>query len=488
MIQKEFIRSELRYRYPNLTDSILSPDQPVGRPLLFESGERRFGAHIIIAKSEELDTIKSENSRDALFLCIGSPSENARLAFDICVLPEQEHPGVILNFIQRLFDRLDDWTQSLRQAAETEDGVEQLLSRASGMLQNPVLLLDERGHVIAQSDQAEASLFTDRIPQELLLGDGGDNAVIHKIGGHDSPDAIYTKISFGSSYCLLACVASERQLYASDEIVFDSLVGFLRLMLSERRLRLSFKQIDPAREAAVRAFLTLFTRDAPEQEAMGTLRTLGWGEGEGYAILAIEPNNGDLRAAQADAICEKLNSSIHDSVAFTMLPFVVAVVRSALLESAALLNTLHAIARENALSFGVCESFAGFAFFPQRMEQAKRALNRSIDFGGVACYSDLFEQELIQNKTANFPPELVARRSVLALAAYDREHETNYRKTTELYLKNRFNAVKTASELFIHRSTFLYRLERIREQFGLDLDDPNLSMLHLLYSLRAVSD
>ena len=39
----------------------------------------------------------------------------------------------MLNFVQRLFDRLDDWTQSLRQAAETGEGVEELLSRASAI-------------------------------------------------------------------------------------------------------------------------------------------------------------------------------------------------------------------------------------------------------------------------------------------------------------------------------------------------------------------
>ena len=74
--------------------------------------------------------------------------------------------------------------------------------------------------------------------------------------------------------------------------------------------------------------------------------------------------------------------------------------------------------------------------------------------------------------------------SVLALARYDRAHATNYLETAEAYVNNRFNAVKTAGELFIHRSTFLYRLERIKSQFGLDLDDRKHSMLHLLLSLK----
>ena len=87
-----------------------------------------------------------------------------------------------------------------------------------------------------------------------------------------------------------------------------------------------------------------------------------------------------------------------------------------------------------------------------------------------------------------FPKELVCLRSIRAIAQYDRAHEASYVKTAECYVKNRFNAVKTAGELYIHRSTFLYRLERMREQFGLDLDDPNLSLLHLIYSIKAVQN
>ena len=31
-------------------------------------------------------------------------------------------------------------------------------------------------------------------------------------------------------------------------------------------------------------------------------------------------------------------------------------------------------------------------------------------------------------------------------------------------------------------------IERLREQFGLDLDDPTLSLLHMIYSIKAVQD
>ena len=55
--------------------------------------------------------------------------------------------------------------------------------------------------------------------------------------------------------------------------------------------------------------------------------------------------------------------------------------------------------------------------------------------------------------------------------------------TLKVYLRNNMNAVKTAKELFIHRSTMVYRLERIEELTGIDYKDP-YKILHLLISLE----
>ncbi|WP_415536495.1 helix-turn-helix domain-containing protein [Dehalobacter sp. 4CP] len=53
----------------------------------------------------------------------------------------------------------------------------------------------------------------------------------------------------------------------------------------------------------------------------------------------------------------------------------------------------------------------------------------------------------------------------------------------ETYLQCERNYVKTAEKLFIHRNYLLYRIERISELTGLDLDSPDIR-LHILMSYR----
>lgn len=59
-----------------------------------------------------------------------------------------------------------------------------------------------------------------------------------------------------------------------------------------------------------------------------------------------------------------------------------------------------------------------------------------------------------------------------ALAEHDRKKETQYCETLYLYLIYSRSLKKTCDALFTHRNTVLYRIERIRDDFLIPLDDP----------------
>lgn len=484
MIQKEFIRSELRYRYANLDEHIRAPQQAVGRPLLFERGERKFGARIIVCDAAELNLLKSVSQPEPLFLCIGRPNEKALDTFDLCVLPEYEQKGAVLNFIQRLFDRLDDWTQSLRQAAETGVEIEELLTRASDMLQNPIALLDERGHILAQSERVEAEVLASLASKTAVESDQKGTGFVRKLGDASAPSALFTRYAIGDSGYTLLCAAADRPLYASDEIVFESLSGYLKLMLSQRTMLLGADRAHRENEAVAGLLRELLSQDQPEQATLEQLAHLGWSDADEYAVLALEPEDGNLRAARADAICDELERALEDSCAFTASSVIVAVVRTSCLKEDDLVDRLRGVAGAEKLRIGICEALEGLVFFSQRLALAKRALNRAADSGGVARFFNEIEAEIVSGSLAEVPGELASLRAVRAIARFDLQHKTCYLETMEQYVKHHFNAVKTAGALFIHRSTFLYRLERIKTQFGLDLDDEDQSILHLMLSIR----
>jgi hypothetical protein len=59
--------------------------------------------------------------------------------------------------------------------------------------------------------------------------------------------------------------------------------------------------------------------------------------------------------------------------------------------------------------------------------------------------------------------------TIAPLSAYDDQYETDLVKTIEAYLENDGNVTPTADQLFTHRHTVRYRLERVRELCGHDI-------------------
>lgn len=72
------------------------------------------------------------------------------------------------------------------------------------------------------------------------------------------------------------------------------------------------------------------------------------------------------------------------------------------------------------------------------------------------------------------------------LVRYDRQHGTDLVGTLAVFLRENGNAVQAARRLTVHRNTLNYRLQRIAEISGLDLDqaDERL-MLHLAVCVHA---
>ena len=58
------------------------------------------------------------------------------------------------------------------------------------------------------------------------------------------------------------------------------------------------------------------------------------------------------------------------------------------------------------------------------------------------------------------------------LEAYDKEHDAGLLHTLRIFLEENCSYTAAARALYIHRSTLIYRMERIRELTQVDLTDP----------------
>jgi DNA-binding PucR family transcriptional regulator len=59
------------------------------------------------------------------------------------------------------------------------------------------------------------------------------------------------------------------------------------------------------------------------------------------------------------------------------------------------------------------------------------------------------------------------------MQAYDEENSTDYLHTLETYIQKNRSAPAAAEALHIHKSTFFYRLEKMKSLFNIDVSNPD---------------
>jgi len=141
----------------------------------------------------------------------------------------------------------------------------------------------------------------------------------------------------------------------------------------------------------------------------------------------------------------------------------------------------------SALTLAIGKEAANVAAWPRSLREAEQALvlgrqlldsNRVLDFGDLGVFRLLV---LLRES-----PELweFYRATLASLADYDHRQGAELLKTLEAFFTNLGNLARTAEALHVHRNTLLYRLDRIGEISGLNLDDSE-DRLALWIALKA---
>ncbi|WNS44398.1 PucR family transcriptional regulator ligand-binding domain-containing protein [Paenibacillus sp. MMS20-IR301] len=107
--------------------------------------------------------------------------------------------------------------------------------------------------------------------------------------------------------------------------------------------------------------------------------------------------------------------------------------------------------------------------------EARKALSvsRRLGQGGgsVTRYEQMEVYHLLEGLDSQRFERLFERK-LGKLLRYDKEHDSNMLLTFYHYLECRGSLIETANSLYIHRNSVKYRLERIRDITGFDLNDP----------------
>ena len=138
------------------------------------------------------------------------------------------------------------------------------------------------------------------------------------------------------------------------------------------------------------------------------------------------------------------------------------------------------------LSIGVSWPFNDISDFKRCFNQAVSSIKQAHLFneeGIVLDYTDYSFYNLLYNYTGRIPLSQHCNPALKKLLDYDRENNTDFYDTLRIYLEYNKNIKESANALFIHRNSLLYRISRIGEIIGMDLNDSG-NLHSLMDSIR----
>ena len=148
-------------------------------------------------------------------------------------------------------------------------------------------------------------------------------------------------------------------------------------------------------------------------------------------------------------------------------------------------HILEDLSKKYGLRIVISEEFSDL----YRMRAVYKALRKLKDYllshivGSFTARSEQFRELMllwhIMNRTELIDPR------VNRLFEYDCQHETELCLTLYTYLCCHHSLQSTCEKLFTHKNTVLYRLRKIREEMGIDIDEPE-EMLSLMLSCAIV--
>lgn len=153
------------------------------------------------------------------------------------------------------------------------------------------------------------------------------------------------------------------------------------------------------------------------------------------------------------------------------------------LEQDALMRNMLPVLRDNLLTAGISTEFHDFKQLYYYFKQASIAIHYGQKKNPHFWYFR-FEtynlDYLIEKCKEHMIPSALIPEGLKKLIAYDQENGSDYVNSLKIYLKNDRNIADTVRELYVHRNTFIYRLDRIQTISQLDLDDCSTRLFLML--------
>ena len=413
-------------------------------------------------------------------------------------LENLEEIAEFMNDMQEIFDTADGWERKIHDLMLEHAGMERLLQVTSEFLQNPLTVIGLDFTFVAEAGSKylppRARLYTDEgLNVEYV------NALLQNETYREMADTHET-VMFPAY--ISGCRSMNRNLFVDEKATHRLILTECRVEITQGVIcvldilseKLEFllaheeEETDPDQDIEQIFVRVLSDRTADYMQISRELSELGWGGNHEYMCLILQITYLNQQNLSTKAICRYIKKKLGDSVSFLYQDEIVVffdLTRLGMNQEEVAGKLVYFI-RDTYLKAGYSRVMTGHMNLRRQYVQAKTALDvgsRKKPYLWIHYFGQVAMTYILEQATRRLPGTMICHEGLLELKKHDEENQTQYMETLRVYLEQHLSATQAARELFIHRSTFLYRLDRIREILQSDLDDPE-EIFYLELSFR----
>lgn len=494
----DLIADALRKNFSIVNEKVKHEEPMLEQVLLLTKKETFLKGKVYVAEGAKLPP-KPLFKGVCGIVSIGEAPENYTKAdCDYIELSEEVDISEVVNTIQEAYDIYSKWERRLRDISDSGNGVQELLDATLPLLENPIYLHDRDFHFIAYAE----------VPG---MPGGRDIYGIEKNGGRFSLKSInelrYTP-NFEETF------ATTKPTFHMDTgecpYIYDNVringEYWGRLFVDERNrsfaggdfavirmLREKIEGVLTRKNGHTVRGLTLLEQEIRkmlDSEAINfntvekELSSLNWDRNSRYICFQLRLEEMDLKLNTKVNICENIEQKLKNSIVFSYGTGIVGLVciREDS-ESEKTCEKLSDLLRTFSLHTGVSQFFEDFYELRTYYEQTNVAINygvREKNHKWIHYFEEFSFVYMLDCCLKRFEPEAFYPSGLIKMMNRDRERSTSYTETLRAYLENDSSPARTMKELYVQRSTLLYRLERINEITGTDFKDSDTRLHYML--------
>ncbi len=374
-------------------------------------------------------------------------------------------------------------------------GLKDMAKSLAQLVENTVIIYDAKHERVAwETVNWDQDKIGDLWDKESMAGVGG-NKIPMEAGGCKLCKLEVPIYSGNEYYGKVIVCETNRPLSFPDIPIVERLATVAALEIVNQHALIQVER----RYANEFLDLLLFSQVEEESEFINRGKFFGWDLAKPYVALILQYENESIKTGDESekrrqdinnsifkGVCDFYKDGVRAIVAGTKSNMVILLLevkekeskllyREVMEEAKLIRKALSHLLKDGDLTISAGRYYEGIAGIQKSYKEAFKALRIAKQIGSQGQnihFHDLGIYRLLVLIDKREELEEFLNETVRPLIHYDAERNSDLVKTLDMFFRCQGNAKKVSDKLYTHYNTILYRLERIREITGLDLNDP----------------